>query len=155
MEKPPDSLLLTAGYTGVSVDRLIEVLLEHRVQRVVDVRELPLSRRAGFSKNGLAARLAVDDIGYTHLRPLGSPRDARKRFQADKDWRAFATAVNEHLTTAPAVDALEKLAELVADQRCCLLCTCPDADRCHRSLVADALADVTPVEVVHLTVLAD
>ncbi|NNJ24319.1 hypothetical protein LzC2_03750 [Planctomycetes bacterium LzC2] len=99
--------------------------------------------------------LAVDSIAYTHLRPLGSPRDARKRFQADRDWSTFATAVNEHLTTPAAVEALEKLAELVSVEPCCLLCTCPEPDRCHRSLVADALAEVKPVEVVHVRLLQE
>lgn len=155
MPPPPKPVVLTAGYTGVSVDRLIEALMENGVQRVVDVRELPLSRRAGFSKKGLAARLAVDSIGYTHLRPLGSPRDARKRFHSDRDWPAFATAVNDHLTTTAAVEALDRLAALVTSERCCLLCTCPDSDRCHRSLVADALEEVKPVEVMHLRPLED
>lgn len=153
MTTPPEPFVFTAGYTGVSVDQLIEALLENGVQRVVDVRELPLSRRAGFSKTGLAARLAVDSIGYTHLRPLGSPRDARKRFMSDHDWPTFATAVHERLTSPAAVEALEQLAELVAAERCCLLCTCPVPDRCHRSLVTDALADVRPVEILDLRLL--
>ncbi|MFH5804973.1 DUF488 family protein [Alienimonas sp. DA493] len=154
MTSPPKPAVFTAGYTGVSVDGLIEALLEHSVQRVVDVRELPLSRRAGFSKNGLAARLAVDSIGYTHLRSLGSPRDARKRYMSDHDWPTFATAVNDHLMTPAAVEALDRLAELVGDERCCLLCTCPAPERCHRSLVAEALAEVKRVEVVHVRLLA-
>ena len=119
----------------------------------IDVRGFPLSRRAGFSRKGLAARLAVDSIGYTYFRPLGSQRDARKRFQADRDWPAFATAVNDRLTTPAAVEALERLAELISGERRCLLCTCPEPDRCHRALVADELGKLKPDEVIRLRLL--
>ena len=54
--------LFTIGYEGRALDELIAELQAHRIDRVIDVRELPLSRRRGFSKTPLREALAAHDI---------------------------------------------------------------------------------------------
>ena len=50
--------LFTIGYEGRALDELIAILAANRIERVIDVRELPLSRRRGFSKTPLGTALA-------------------------------------------------------------------------------------------------
>jgi len=71
--------LFTIGYQGSTPSDLIDRLLGAGVERVVDVRELPLSRRRGFSKSPLAAALTSAGIRYEHVRALGNPKPNRWR----------------------------------------------------------------------------
>ena len=57
---------------------MIATLRAAGVQTVLDVRDRPLSRRAGFSKKSLAASLEAAGIGYVHLRALGTPPEGRE-----------------------------------------------------------------------------
>ena len=74
--------LFTIGYQGSTVSDFVERLRAASVDRVVDVRELPLSRRPGFSKSQLAATLTSAGIGYEHVRALGNPKANRERWRA-------------------------------------------------------------------------
>jgi uncharacterized protein (DUF488 family) len=57
----------------------------------------------------------------------------------------------EHLETSEAQDELERLAELVrSGRRVCLLCLEADPTHCHRSMVAEVLRELVPVEVRNL-----
>ena len=47
------------------------------VERVIDVRALPLSRRPGFSKTPLRGALEEAGIEYVHLKALGTPAEGR------------------------------------------------------------------------------
>ena len=51
-------MIYTIGYEGATVDEVIGALSRVGVEQVIDVRQLPLSRRPGFSKSSLAATLA-------------------------------------------------------------------------------------------------
>ena len=47
---------MTIGYEGLSLEEFFGLLREGRVERIVDVRQMPLSRKKGFSKNVLRER---------------------------------------------------------------------------------------------------
>ncbi len=134
-----DPALWTIGYEKASFAAFIATLAGAGVQRVIDVRDLPLSRRPGFSKRQLAAGLAEAGIDYVHLRALGTPpagRDANRR----KQWPLFWHIVDERLATAEAALALARAAELAADSPTCLLCYEADPATCHRWRVGSILA---------------
>jgi uncharacterized protein (DUF488 family) len=58
----------------------------------------------------------------------------------------------QHHPTPAAQLELEALVELVRGvRRVCLLCYEADPAHCHRSLVADALKSLVPLEIRHLT----
>ena len=69
------------GYQGRTLDELIECLRSASITTLIDVRELPWSRRAEFAKKRLAERLAQEGIRYLHLKSAGNPRDIRKSEQ--------------------------------------------------------------------------
>src|SRR4051794_34147798 len=69
----PTTELFTIGYEKRHLQELIEIVRAARITKVVDVRELPLSRVRGFSKSPLGAALHAAGIAYVHLREAGNP----------------------------------------------------------------------------------
>ncbi|NWM00773.1 DUF488 domain-containing protein, partial [Klebsiella pneumoniae] len=65
--------VFTIGYEATTMDAFIAALRAAGVERVIDVRAVPLSRRPGFSKNILAASLKAAGIDYVLLKNLGTP----------------------------------------------------------------------------------
>jgi uncharacterized protein (DUF488 family) len=143
--------LFTIGYEHASVGDVVAALTEVGVDLLVDVRAVASSRRPGFSKSRLATNLQEAGIGYLHLRALGTPADGRAAARAGRQDELRAIYL-EHLETRSAVEELRILADLVRQgRRACLLCLEADAGRCHRSMVADAVNALVPIEVVHLS----
>lgn len=128
--------VFTIGYEQRSQTELVGVLVEAGVTLLADVRELPLSRRPGFSKTALAAAVDEAGIAYTHERALGNPkahRDAWKR----GDSEAGRAGYRRHLVEA--AGSVDALALRVAEGGVCLLCVEHDPASCHRTLLAEAL----------------
>jgi uncharacterized protein (DUF488 family) len=120
------------------------------VTQVIDVRQLPLSRRAGFSKRQLAAGCAAAGIAYAHLRALGTPaegREANRRRQWDRFWHI----VDASLATLEADVALQQAAGMAQAAPSCLLCYEADPCICHRRRVAEMLAAGHGFDVQHLS----
>src|SRR5688572_16080609 len=67
----PMQTIFTIGYEGATLSDFIATLQVAGVRRVVDVRELPQSRRPGFSKNVLRTALEEHGFAYEHRKPLG------------------------------------------------------------------------------------
>jgi uncharacterized protein (DUF488 family) len=140
----------TIGYEAATMPALLEALNAADVQLLVDVRAVANSRRPGFAKTRLAEHLKTAGIEYLHLRALGTPPDGRAAARAGRH-DALRDIYAEHLATAEAEVALQTLTDLLrAGRRICLLCFEANPDHCHRSMVADALAAVMPLEIVHL-----
>ena len=78
--------IYTAGYEGLSIDAFIARLKQAQIDKVLDVREYPLSRKPGFSKKAFAQCLADAGIAYEHSPPLGCPKPIRNRYKVDGDW---------------------------------------------------------------------
>lgn len=143
--------LMTIGYERATVTDFLAALTSAGVQLLVDVRAVASSRRPGFSKSRLAAHLAEAGIDYLHLRGLGTPAEGRAAARSGRhdEMRAVFAA---HLRTLEARSALDSLVDIVASgRRVCLLCFEADPAHCHRSLVAEAVAGLTPVEITHLS----
>lgn len=142
--------LFTLGYEGLSIDAFIDRLTRAGVETVVDVRELPLSRKTGFSKRGFAAALDAAGIAYTHLPALGCPKPIRSAYKRDADWPAYVRQFHAHLVSQPA--AVDALAELAGTTTACLVCYEADARYCHRAIVARAVEQIGGLTVTHLSV---
>ena len=84
--------LFTIGYEGLTIGGFIRCLKKAGVETVVDVRELPLSHKPGFSKRALGEALAKAGLAYEHWPELGCPKPIRRRFRIDGDWKAYMRA---------------------------------------------------------------
>jgi uncharacterized protein (DUF488 family) len=146
----PAHRLATIGYEAATVQRFLDALTDARVELLVDVRALAMSRRPGFAKTALAANLQGAGIEYLHMRRLGTPADGRAAARAGRHDELHAI-FHEHLATDGAQEELHRLADIVrSGRRACLMCFEADPAHCHRSMVAAALGALLPVDVVHL-----
>jgi uncharacterized protein (DUF488 family) len=116
------------------------MLQAHRVERLVDVRTIPKSRRVPqFNSDALAASLREQGIEYTHLAALGGLRHAKKD-SVNTGWRnASFRGYADYMATAEFREGLESLLQLARTKRTAVMCAEAVPWRCHRSLIGDAL----------------
>ena len=130
-------------------ESLIAALRAAGVRRIVDVRELPLSRRRGFSKTALASALEDAKIEYEHVRALGNPKRFRDMYRSGRR-REGERRYRAHLHNG-SYSALVELGERLDDAPTCLLCFEAAHEECHRAVIVDALeARLGELDVVHL-----
>lgn len=141
--------LFTIGYEGLELADFIGLLTRHKVETVVDVRDLPLSRKKGFSKQALRHELQLSEFGYVHMGALGCPRPIRDAYRWDQDWGRYTRGFLQHLASQQ--DAVAELTELAQVTRCAMLCFEADYNFCHRAMVAEAVRKRSGIEVVHIT----
>jgi uncharacterized protein (DUF488 family) len=131
--------IFTIGYEGATVSEFIAALKQAGVQRVIDVRAVPNSRRPGFSKTPLRNALSEEEIDYVHLRALGTPADGRAAARAGRHedlQRIYAGQLE--LPEAMAESA--QMLELAQEKPSALLCYERDPAGCHRTLLWKAVA---------------
>lgn len=130
--------IFTIGYEGKSIAEFTEELAQHGVAVLADVRELPLSRKPGFSKRGLAEALSERGIEYIHYRDLGTPRAMRHQLRDDGDYETFFKAYSEHLDEHK--ETVNELVGAAKAKTVCLMCFEDDYTECHRSVLSAKLA---------------
>ena len=144
--------LWTIGYETLQPGPLTAELEAAGVERVLDVRFRPQSRRPGMSKTRLGAFLGEHGIAYEHRRALGTPSDLRALYRAGRIREASA-AFRDHVeaSAGEALDALAVELEAADAPRTALLCLEADPAECHRSVVVERLcARVPSLEVIDL-----
>jgi uncharacterized protein (DUF488 family) len=131
--------IFTIGYEGTTVPEFVSALKGAGVERVIDVRALPLSRRPGFSKTPLRGALEEAGSEYVHLKALGTPSEGRTAARAgrhsDMD-RIYAGQLE--LPEAMAQSA--QMLELAREKPSALLCMEREPAHCHRTLLLNAVA---------------
>ncbi len=144
-------VVATIGYEGATLEDFIATLKAANIRTVLDVRELPISRRKGFAKNALCAALKPAGIDYIHLKGLGDPKAGREAARA-ADMATFRRVFATHMKTPEARADFERAAVLVSEGGVCLMCYERDPNDCHRKLIADTLCDRIGSKVRHLGV---
>jgi uncharacterized protein (DUF488 family) len=121
------------GYQGREQESFVADLAADGVDRVVDVRLNPVSRKPGFGRRALAAALAAAGIAYEHRPALGNPKENRAGFAAGRpDARAAYAA---RLEQPEAAAALAEIAAWSRRERVALLCFEADESACHRAVL--------------------
>ena len=146
--------LRTVGHGAAEADALASLLSRAGVDRIVDVRSYPGSRRhPHFGRDRLAEWLPAAGVAYSweprlggRRRPVpGSPHSAL----GHEAFRAYA----DHMATADfaaGVDALLTLAGNHEPGAVAVMCAESLWWRCHRRLLADALVLLRGADVEHL-----
>lgn len=140
--------LYTIGYEGIDINGFLSLLHRHAVQTVVDVREMPISRKPGFSKKILSDTLDVSGLQYVHIPKLGCPKAIRNRYRDDGNWTQYTASFLKYLDMQH--ETLAELASMAGKSNCALMCFEADFNRCHRSMVADAVKQLNGIQVVHI-----
>ncbi len=136
----PPPWCLTLGHSTRSADELVELLREHGVDLLADVRTVPRSRRnPQFNRDTLPQTLAPAGIEYRHFKDLGGLRKPRAD-SVNGAWRnASFRGYADYMQSAEFEEALDRLRALFADHRVAIMCAEAVPWRCHRSLIADVL----------------
>jgi uncharacterized protein (DUF488 family) len=142
--------LRTIGYEKASLVEILAALKSAGIVTLIDVRDRPQSRRAGFSKRQLQAAIEGAGMRYLHLKALGTPAEGREANHRH-EWERFWRIVDDKLATAEAELALQQVATIAAEAPSCLLCYEGDWRICHRRRVTEILVERHAFEVQHLT----
>lgn len=140
--------LFTIGYEGLDLAAFTALLARHGVDTVVDVRQLPLSRKPGFSKQALRHELELAGFAYTHIGALGCPKAVRDGYRQDHDWARYTVGFMQHLDRQQ--PAIAELAARAKTTSCALLCYEADFNFCHRAMVAEAVRRLSGTAVKHI-----
>jgi uncharacterized protein (DUF488 family) len=134
-------VIFTIGHSTHPIEQFLDMLEAHGVAQVADVRTIAKSRRnPQFGKDELAASLESRGIVYIHLPGLGGLRHPRKD-SINTAWRNDSfRGYADYMQTPEFARSLEELIELASQRSTAVMCAEAVPWRCHRSLIADALA---------------
>jgi uncharacterized protein (DUF488 family) len=152
LAKPPiaDLAVYTAGYEGLTVDGFLDLLIQNGIRRLIDVRHNPVARRYGFHRSTLARLCGNLDIDYLHIPQLGIRSELRQELftQGDRD-RLFDQY--EAKTLVEASTEVQRTADLMREKASVLMCMEAQPCQCHRSRLAEAVAEITNLPIRHLS----
>lgn len=140
----------TVGHSTRTLEDFIKLLKVNGVDKVADIRTVPRSRvNPQFNRDTLPAALSAAGIGYEHMAGLGglrhTKRDSLNTGWRNESFRGFA----DYMQTPEFEDALQILISMAQQESVALMCAEAVPWRCHRSLIADALA-VRGIHVEHI-----
>jgi uncharacterized protein (DUF488 family) len=143
--------IFSVGHGARPLEELIETLAAGGVERVVDVRSFPGSRRhPQFGREALAAALPRFEIGYTWLPALGGRRRLGPDPSPNPSWQVDAfRAYADYTDTPEFARGLDELLALAAARPTAFMCAETHWSRCHRRILADKLWSLGH-EVIHL-----
>jgi len=133
--------LLTIGHSTHPIDEFIQLLKDHGVKEIVDVRSIPKSRHCPqFNSEPFEESLWKAGIGYTHIEKLGGLRHSRKD-SVNLGWRnASFRGFADYMATPEFSEGLDELTRIARMRRVAIMCAEAVPWRCHRSLIADAMS---------------
>jgi uncharacterized protein (DUF488 family) len=140
----------TVGHSTRSLGELLDLLAEHEVAAVADVRRYPGSRRwPHFAREALGTALGARGLVYEWFPELGGRRRPRPD-SPNTAWRSAAfRGYADYMATEAFADGLDRLVNLALGLRTAVLCAEAVWWRCHRGLIADALRSLA-FEVIHI-----
>ena len=144
--------LFTCGHSTRALDELIGVLKAHGVERLVDVRAFPASRRhPHLARESLERALPAAGIEYGWMgRELGGRRKTTKDSPNSGLRSPGLRAYADYMGTPDFARGLARLLELASEKRTAVMCAELLWWKCHRSLIADYVQLVRGWSVRHI-----
>lgn len=139
-EIPHNQTIWTIGHSTRTLSEFIEMLQSFKIEKVVDIRSYPGSRRyPQFNKEALEISLPQHNIQYLHLKELGGRRkvnpDSKNTTWRHPAFRGYA----DYMETAAFKEAIIALEKIALQQPTAYMCSEAVWWRCHRSMVSDYL----------------
>lgn len=139
--------LYTIGHSSHSVELFSELLVQHAVQVLVDVRSAPYSRYVPQFDHDILPR-TLNKVGIKYLflgRELGGRPDKQEYYDAD------GHVVYSRITADPAfIGGIERLERGMTEFRIALMCGEEDPAHCHRRLLVTRVLMERGHEVLHI-----
>ncbi len=143
-------VIYTVGHSTRDLPTFLGLLRSHGVEQLVDVRTVPRSRKnPQYNADTLPQSLRAAGVRYVHLRALGGLRHAARN-SVNTGWRNTSfRGFADYMQAPEFAKGLERLIKLASARPTAIMCAEAVPWRCHRSLIADALA-VRGVRVLHI-----
>jgi len=139
-----NSSIYTIGYQYRSIDDFVNILKEHKLNYVIDIRDTPLSYKPGFSKGYLTKHLPEYGIFYKSMPELGIPKVYRKNLKQKQLWSKYRRLLEKRSSQ------LDEVITICKTNTPVLMCFEADSNQCHRSILANKLKKQKDFMIVHL-----
>lgn len=127
--------LWTIGHSNRSMESFLELLKEHAIQVLADIRSFPTSKIEHFNKEAMEKWLPEHGIEYLWLGiELGGYRRGGYKV---------------HMRTKLFKEGIRKLLEIASQKRTCIMCMEPNPKYCHRRFISAHL-ERKGVNVIHI-----
>ncbi|MDI6690875.1 MAG: DUF488 domain-containing protein [Candidatus Bathyarchaeota archaeon] len=112
----------TIGHSNRSIEKFLELLAEHGIQVLVDIRSFPTSKIEHFKREQMENWLPQHGIEYVWLgKELGGyRRDGYKK----------------HMRTKIFKEGIRRLLEIAQGRRACVMCMEVNPKHCHRRFIS-------------------
>ncbi len=145
--------LLTFGHSTLSQDEIVALIQRAGIERVVDVRTVPKSRKHPWvwSDRMMIWAPAQAHAQYGWERELGGFRtqqpSSHNSALRNPSFRGYA----DYMETEPFLSALQRLVDSLGSRKTAIMCSEALWWRCHRRLISDAATLLHGIEVLHVT----
>ncbi len=143
----PSSVLYTVGHSSQLFEAFLDLLHQHEIQLVADVRSSPYSRHSPqFSKEGLERQLPEAGLSYRFLGHVlgGLPQDSQ--FYDTEGYVLY----DRIAASPPFHQEMTALLQQAVTDRTALLCGEEDPSECHRRLMLGRVALDRGYDVSHI-----
>src|SRR5262249_10227102 len=133
--------IYTVGHSTHPIERFVELLTQHQIEVLADVRSFPSSKRwPQFNQGALKDSLAGAGIEYRWMKQLGGRRHGVRPDSPHTAWThpAFHSYADYADTDEFGAD-LDELIETAASSRVAYMCSEGLWWRCHRRIISDHL----------------
>ncbi|MEM1538786.1 MAG: DUF488 domain-containing protein [Candidatus Bathyarchaeia archaeon] len=135
-EVNPQITVWTIGHSNRPLETFLELLREHKIQVLTDVRRFPTSKIKHYRKEEMEKWLPAHGIEYFWFgKELGGYRKG---------------GYKTHMKTKLFREGIKKLLEIASVKRTCIMCMEPNPKYCHRRFITAHL-ERKGVRVIHIT----
>ena len=140
MRQTQQNVIWTIGHSTHSLEEFIAILRSFHIERLVDIRMFPGSRRyPHFNKGALEASMPEANVKYCHMVSLGGRRKP-KPDSKNTGWRLAAfRGYADYMETESFRNNIKELEDIAIKERTVYMCSEAVWWSCHRALVSDYL----------------
>ncbi len=134
-------LVFTIGHSTHPIERFLELLGQHRIATLADVRSYPSSRKwPQFNQEPLSESMKRAGVGYQWMKLLGGRRHSKRADSPHGAWQhpAFRSYA-DYTDGADFAVGVAELIELATAARTAYMCSEGLWWRCHRRIISDHL----------------
>ena len=133
--------IYTIGHSTRNIDEFIDLLFEHEIEVLIDVRRFPGSKRhPQFNNGNMAESLPDAGIDYRHEERLGGRRGKPAKESLNGGWKSDGfQAYADHLLSETGQTALTELKRTAENKATAIMCAEAVPWRCHRQIISDHL----------------
>lgn len=141
--------IYTIGFTKKSAEYFFDILKKNKIDLIADVRLNNKGQLAGFTKEkDFKFFLSLFSIEFIHLKDFAPTKELRNSYHSDWNFEKYKEGYFKLVESRNAVTNLTGLK--LPHINICLLCSEPEAEKCHRSLAAEKIAKIYNIPIIHL-----